>query len=122
MTERLSANGPADDGGQFHAVDSTADDTATYDPAPVDQVADELPMNLLAAGIPLTLLLDLAENFGPPSSQIPEAEHDAVYHDPDAPAADWLSHLPTSGTPAVQVPLPEARTAPSDRDPADVTA
>ena len=122
MTERPSANGPADDGGEFHAVDFTAYDTATHDPASVDQGADELPMNLLAAGIPLTLLLDLAENFGPPSSEILEAEHDAVYHDPDEPAADWLSHLPTAGTPTTQVPVPDARTAPNDRDPADATA
>lgn len=31
---------------------------------------DELTMSLLAAGIPLTLLLDLAESFGPPSAAI----------------------------------------------------
>jgi|GEM_PF-6096841 len=43
---------------------------------PFDDPDDELPMHLLAAGIPLTLLLDLAENFGPPSHQILESEVD----------------------------------------------
>lgn len=38
-----------------------------------DRAAD-LSMSLLAAGIPLTLLLDLAENFGPPSADILAAE------------------------------------------------
>jgi hypothetical protein len=58
-----------------------------------DSPAEELPMHLLAAGIPLTLLLDLAENFGPPSTQILEAEHDPAYDDPSDPAVNWLAHL-----------------------------
>jgi hypothetical protein len=49
---------------------------------PSHLAVDELPMNLLAAGIPLTLLLDLAENFGPPSAQILAAEHEADHSDP----------------------------------------
>jgi hypothetical protein len=127
MAKRPSTDGPTHGGGQFDAVDSTADSTAPHGSAPVDRsanenTADDLPMNLLAAGIPLTLLLDLAENFGPPSNQILEAEHDSVYHDPDEPAADWLSHLPTPGTAALQTPVPGARTPQDDRDTATATS
>lgn len=39
-----------------------------------DEGDDALTMGLLAAHIPLTLLLDLAETFGPPSHQILESE------------------------------------------------
>jgi len=80
-------------------------------------------MHLLAAGIPLTLLLDLAENFGPPSTQILEAEHDPSYVNPDDPAADWLDHLIPGHEPAEHAMtedadrLPKARTAPDDVDP-----
>ena len=122
MAKWPSTDGPTHGGGQFDADDSIAESTATHDSVSVDHSADDLPMNLLAAGIPLTLLLDLAENFGPPSSQILEAEHDAVYHDPDEPAADWLAHLPTPGTAAMQAPVPGARTPQDDRDTADVTS
>lgn len=38
------------------------------------ETVDALAMHLLAAHIPLTLLLDLAENFGPPSTQISATE------------------------------------------------
>jgi hypothetical protein len=123
MAKSPSANGPTHGGGQFDAVDSTADSTAKHGSARVDEIAaGDLPMNLLAAGIPLTLLLDLAENFGPPSNQILEAEHDSVYHDPDEPAADWLSHLPTPGTAALQAPVPGARAPQDDRDTATATS
>jgi hypothetical protein len=44
----------------------------------VDEGDDALTMDLLAAHIPITLLLDLAETFGPPSRQILESEgHEA---------------------------------------------
>lgn len=38
--------------------------------SPVAAYADSIAMRMLAAGIPLTLLLDLAEAFGPPSAEI----------------------------------------------------
>lgn len=50
---------------QLSAVERRVRDCAT---------ADALAMHLLAAHIPLTLLLDLAENFGPPSTQISATE------------------------------------------------
>ncbi|HEV7208602.1 MAG TPA: hypothetical protein VGN54_07675 [Mycobacteriales bacterium] len=44
--------------------------------------AEDLSMSLLAAGIPLTLLLDLAESFGPPSADILAGEDEV---DPSTP-------------------------------------
>ncbi|MHB8340918.1 MAG: hypothetical protein ACYDB7_07045 [Mycobacteriales bacterium] len=41
---------------------------------PIMTVADSFAMRMLADGIPLTLLLDLAEQFGPPSVDILRAE------------------------------------------------
>lgn len=52
-----------------------------------------LPMRLLAAGIPLTLLLDLAEQFGPPSRDILRAEHG----DAEWLLADVLTPRPAAG-------------------------
>jgi len=51
-------------------------------PADPQSAEDDLSMSLLAAGIPLTLLLDLAESFGPPSAQILAGEDDV---DPSTP-------------------------------------
>lgn len=52
--------------------------TADCDSAAPDAWTDALAMGLLQAHIPLTLLLDLAETFGPPSQQILESETDVA--------------------------------------------
>ncbi|HVV29544.1 MAG TPA: hypothetical protein VHC41_01565 [Mycobacteriales bacterium] len=52
--------------------------TATPGTAASEAAARTLAMSLLAAHIPLTLLLDLAENFGPPSAQILASESEPV--------------------------------------------
>lgn len=50
---------------------------------PTDQSANSLPMRMLAAGVPLTLLMDLAEAFGPPSASIMTEERgDAAWLPP----------------------------------------
>lgn len=54
--------------------------------AQAPDASDELAMGMLGAGIPLTLVLDLAESFGPPSAEILATE------DPEA--GDWLHDLP----------------------------
>ena len=59
--------GSSDDRSDDHAA---ADRSTTVTIEPVATNDGRLAMRLLAAGIPLTLLLDLAENFGPPSVQI----------------------------------------------------
>jgi hypothetical protein len=48
---------------------------------PVTRVADDFAMRLLGDHIPLTLLLDLAEHFGPLSSDI---LHNEISLDPSA--------------------------------------
>jgi hypothetical protein len=53
---------------------------------PVTRVADDFAMRLLSDHIPLTLLLDLAEQFGPPSGDILRNE---IPLDP-AGALDWI--------------------------------
>lgn len=58
--------------------------TLPFDRRPLP-TGEPLPMRLLAAGIPLTLLLDLAESFGPPSGDILRDERGD---------ADWLRSAP----------------------------
>lgn len=61
-------------------------------PQPAAGTDDRLAMGLLAAHIPLTLLLDLAETFGPPSRDIFTNE------DCDG-AARWLPQARDSAAP-----------------------
>lgn len=76
---------------------------------PIMPVADSFAMRMLQAGIPLTLLLDLAEQFGPPSVDILRAEgNDCGWLVPPIPLPTPRSSRRTTSAPSR---LPTARHA-----------